>query len=109
MDRRYAIGATGRAREDGGLPGRNSARSSSVAAEGGNDGLASAVSACRLPTLRGIKLSRNIALFAGSEGRTEHWSFGHCETSMLGDIDPLAHLTNALTRIATGHPHRNID
>lgn len=41
---------------------------------GGNGGLASAVSTCRLPTLRGIKLTRNIALLAESEGRTEHRS-----------------------------------
>jgi transposase len=31
------------------------------------------------------------------------------ETCKLNDIDPLAYLTDVLTRIVNGHPNRDID
>ena len=34
---------------------------------------------------------------------------GDALASALNDIDPLAYLTDALTRIVNGHPNRDID
>jgi len=58
-----------------------------------------------------IALNRKNALFAGSDGGAEHWATvaSLIETCKLNDIDPLAYLTDALTRIVNGHPNRDID
>jgi len=50
-------------------------------------------------------------LFAGSDGGAEHWAtiaslIGTCK---LNDVDPLAYLTDVLTRIVNGHPNSDID
>lgn len=62
-------------------------------------------------SIRGIKLSRKNALFAGSDGGAEHWAVvaSLIETCKINDVDPLAYLTNVLTRIVNGHPNRDID
>ncbi|WP_247540210.1 transposase domain-containing protein, partial [Bradyrhizobium sp. 168] len=62
-------------------------------------------------SIRGIKLSRKNALFAGSDGGAEHWAVVATlvETCKLNDVDPLAYLTDVLTRIVNGHPNRDID
>ena len=62
-------------------------------------------------SIRGIKLSRKNALFAGSDGGAEHWAVvaSLVETCKLNDIDPLAYLTDALIRIVNGYPNRDID
>ena len=51
------------------------------------------------------------ALFAGSDGGAEHWApvASLIETCKLNDIDPLAYLTDVLTRGVNGHPNRDID
>jgi transposase len=62
-------------------------------------------------SIRGIKLSRKNALFAGSDGGAEHWAVvaSLIETCKLNNVDPLAYLTDVLTRIGNGHPNRDID
>lgn len=62
-------------------------------------------------SIRGIKLSRKNALFAGSGGGAEHWAVvaSLVETCKINDVDPLAYLTDVLTRIVNGHPNRDID
>jgi len=62
-------------------------------------------------SIRGIKLSRKNALFAGSDGGAEHWAVvaSLIETCKLNDIDPLAYLTGVPTKIVNGHPNRDID
>ena len=62
-------------------------------------------------SIRGIKLSRKNALFAGSDGGAEHWAIiaSLVETCKINDVDPLAYLTDVLTRIVNGHPNRDID
>ena len=62
-------------------------------------------------SIRPITLNRKNALFAGSDGGAEHWAIiaSLVETCKLNDVDPLAYLTDALTRIVNGHPNRNID
>jgi len=49
--------------------------------------------------------------YAGSDGGAEHWATiaSLIETCKLNDIDPLAYLTDVLTRIVNGHPNRDID
>ena len=62
-------------------------------------------------SIRGIKLSRTNALFAGSYGGAEHWAVVATlvETCKINEVDPLAYLAYVLTRIVNGHPNRNID
>jgi hypothetical protein len=62
-------------------------------------------------SIRPIALNRKNALFAGSDGGAEHWATvaSLIETCKLNDIDPLAYLTDVLTRIVNGHPNRDID
>ncbi|WP_426426359.1 transposase domain-containing protein [Bradyrhizobium genosp. A] len=62
-------------------------------------------------SIRGIKLSRKNALFAGSDGGAEHWAVvaSLVETCKLNDVDLLAYLTDVLTKIVNGHPNRDID
>lgn len=46
-----------------------------------------------------------------SDGGAEHWATiaSLIETCKLNDVDPLAYLTNVLTRIVNGHPNNDID
>ena len=62
-------------------------------------------------SIRPIALNRKNALFAGSDGGAEHWATiaSLIETCKLNDVDPLAYLTDALTRIVNGHPNSHID
>ena len=62
-------------------------------------------------SIRPIALNRKNALFAGSDGGAEHWAViaSLIETCKLNDVDPLAYLTDVLTRIVNGHPNRDID
>ncbi|MGY4602842.1 hypothetical protein ACVW16_001254 [Bradyrhizobium sp. USDA 4474] len=62
-------------------------------------------------SIRGIKLSRKDALFAGSDGGAQHWAVVAClvETCKLNDVDPLAYLSDVPTRIVNRHPNRDID
>src|SRR3979409_817762 len=62
-------------------------------------------------SIRPIALNRKNALFAGSDGGAEHWATvaSLIETCKLNDVDPLAYLTNVLTRIVNGHPNSRID
>jgi transposase len=52
-----------------------------------------------------------MALFAGSDGGAEHWATiaSLIETCKLNDLDPMAYLTDVLTRIVNGHPNSAID
>src|SRR5271166_5143102 len=51
-------------------------------------------------SIRPIALNRKNALFAGSDGGAEHWATiaSLIETCKLNDVDPLAYLTDVLTR-----------
>lgn len=62
-------------------------------------------------SIRPITLNRKNALFAGSDGGAEHWAIiaSLVETCKLNHVDPLARLTDALTRIINGHPNSKID
>ena len=62
-------------------------------------------------SIRPIALNRKNALFAGSDGGAEHWATiaSLIETCKLNDVDPLAYLTDVITRIANGHPNSAID
>jgi IS66 C-terminal element/Transposase IS66 family len=62
-------------------------------------------------SIRPITLNRKNALFAGSDGGAEHWAIiaSLVQTCKLSDVDPLAYLTDAFTRIVNGHPNSNID
>ena len=62
-------------------------------------------------SIRGIKLSRKNALFAGSDGGAEHWAVVATlvETCKINNVDPLAYLSDVLTRIVNGHPNRDVD
>jgi transposase len=50
-------------------------------------------------------------LCLGSDGGAEHWAIiaSLVETFKINDVDPLAYLTDVLTRIVNGHPNRDID
>lgn len=58
-----------------------------------------------------MALTRKNALFAGSDGGAEHWAVVATliETCKLNGIDPLAYLTDAITRIVNGHPNNRLD
>jgi hypothetical protein len=62
-------------------------------------------------SIRPIALNRKNALFAGSDGGAEHWATiaSLIETCKLNDLDPLAYLTDVLTRIVNGHPNSDTD
>ncbi len=62
-------------------------------------------------SIRPLALTRKNALFAGSDGGAEHWAVAASliETCKLGEIDPLAYLTDAITRIVKGHPNNRLD
>jgi transposase len=62
-------------------------------------------------SIRPIALNRKNALFAGSDGGAVHWAViaSLIETCKLNGVEPLAYLTDVLTRIVNGHPNRRID
>jgi transposase len=62
-------------------------------------------------SIRPIALNRKNALFAGSDGGAEHWATiaSLIETCKLNDVDPLAYMTDVLTRIVNRHPNSQID
>ena len=45
------------------------------------------------------------------DGGAEHWAIiaSLVETCKINDVDPLAYLTDALTRIVNGHPNSDVD
>src|SRR5437764_14779152 len=57
-------------------------------------------------SIRGIKLSRKNALFAGSDGGAEHWAVvaSLIETCKINDVDPLAYVTDVLTGVLNSIP-----
>ena len=62
-------------------------------------------------SIRPIALNRKNALFAGSDGGAEHWAVvaSLIETCKLNEVDPLAYMTDVLTRIVNYHPNSEID
>ncbi|MHC2485049.1 hypothetical protein ACVIKP_006904 [Rhizobium leguminosarum] len=60
---------------------------------------------------RGVALNRKNALFAGSDAGAEHWATvaSLIETAKLNDVEPLAYLSDVLTKIVNGHPNSQID
>ncbi|NKL03358.1 transposase, partial [Rhizobium leguminosarum bv. viciae] len=62
-------------------------------------------------SIRPIALNRKNALFAGSDAGAEHWATiaSLIETAKLNDVEPLAYLSDVLTRIVNGHPNSQID
>jgi transposase len=62
-------------------------------------------------SIRPIALNRKNALFAGSDAGAEHWAVvaSLIETCKLNGVEPLAYLTDVITRIVNGHPNRQID
>lgn len=62
-------------------------------------------------SIRPIALNRKNALFAGSDGGTEHWAViaSLIETCKLNDVEPLGYLADVLARIVNGHPNSQID
>jgi hypothetical protein len=62
-------------------------------------------------SLRPIALNRKNALFAGSDGGGEHWAIiaSLIETCKLNAVDPQSYLTEVITKIANGHPNKQID
>lgn len=62
-------------------------------------------------SIRPIALNRKNALFAGSDAGAEHWAIiaSLIETAKLNDVDPLAYLTDVITKIVNDHPNSLID
>lgn len=62
-------------------------------------------------SIRPITLNRKNALFAGSDGGAEHWAViaSLIETCKLNGVDPLAYLTDVITKIVGGHLNSKID
>lgn len=62
-------------------------------------------------SIRPIALNRKNALFAGSDAGAEHWATiaSLIETAKLNDVEPLAYLSDVLTRIVNGHSNSQID
>ena len=62
-------------------------------------------------SIRPIALNRKNALFAGSDTGAEHWATiaSLIETAKLNDVEPLAYLSDVLTRIVNNHPNSQID
>ena len=63
----------------------------------------------RLRSIRGIKLSRKNALFAGSDGGAEHWAVvaSLIETCKLNGVEPYAYLKDVLERMVDGYPDQS--
>ena len=62
-------------------------------------------------SIRPIALNRKNALFAGSDAGAEHWATiaSLIETAKLNDVEPMAYLTDVITRVVNGHPNGRID
>lgn len=62
-------------------------------------------------SIRPIALNRKNALFAGSDAGAEHWATiaSLIETAKFNDVEPLAYLSDILTRIVNGHSNSQID
>jgi hypothetical protein len=62
-------------------------------------------------SIRPIALNRKNALFAGSDAGAEHWATiaSLIETAKLNDVEPLAYLSDILTKIVNGHSNSQID
>ena len=62
-------------------------------------------------SIRPLALTRKNALFAGSDGGAEHWAVvaSLVETCKLIGVEPLAYLTDVITRIVDGHPNSRLD
>ncbi|MCZ7494514.1 transposase domain-containing protein, partial [Agrobacterium rhizogenes] len=60
---------------------------------------------------RPIALNRKNALFAGSDAGAEHWATiaSLIETAKLNNVEPLAYLSDVLTKIVNNHPNSQID
>jgi hypothetical protein len=58
-----------------------------------------------------MALNRKNALFAGSDAGAEHWATiaSLIETAKLNDVEPLAYLSDILTKIVNGHSNSQID
>lgn len=50
-------------------------------------------------------------MFAGSDAGAEHWATiaPLIETAKLNGVEPLAYLTDVITRVVNGHPNSQID
>ena len=61
--------------------------------------------------IRPIALNRKNALFAGSDAGAEHWATiaSLIETAKLNNVEPLAYLSDVLTKIVNNHPNSQID
>ena len=62
-------------------------------------------------SIRPIALNRKNALFAGSDAGAEHWATiaSLIETAKLNHVEPMAYLTDVITKIVNGHPNSQID
>ena len=58
--------------------------------------------------IRPLALNRQNALFAGSDGGSEHWAMiaSLIETCKLLTVEPHGYLADVITRIVWGLPHR---
>jgi transposase len=61
--------------------------------------------------IRPIALNRKNALFAGSDGGSEHWATlgSLIETAKMNGVDPYAYLADVIARIVAGHPQSALD
>ena len=62
-------------------------------------------------SIRPIALNRKNASFAGSDAGAEHWGTiaSLIETAKLNGVEPMAYLTDVITKIVNGHPSSQID
>ncbi len=62
-------------------------------------------------SIRPIALNRKNALFAGSDAGAEHWATiaSLIETAKLNGVEPMAYLTDVITKIVNGHSNSRID
>lgn len=60
---------------------------------------------------RPIALNRKNALFAGSDAGAEHWATiaSLIDTAKLNGVEPMAYLTDVITKFVNGHANRQID
>jgi transposase len=58
-----------------------------------------------------MALNRKNALFAGSDAGAEHWATiaSLIETAKLNGVEPMAYLTDVITKIVNGYPNSQID
>ncbi len=62
-------------------------------------------------SIRPLALTRNNALFAGSDRGGQTWTViaSLVETCKLNGVDPQAYLCDVITRIVGGHPESQLD